>query len=95
MKNYLTSPATMSDSLIEELLSTPDHAMKTKREQYLFQQTIYSLMRLAQSEQMLRIRQSVDHLVPASFRLPATKSSKRKRHSKSPCPGQSWLAFGK
>ena len=85
----------MSNSLIEELLSNADSALKPKREQYLFQQTIYSLMRLAKSEQMLCIRQNVDRLVSASFRLPATKSSKRKRHSKSPCPGQSWLAFGK
>ncbi len=84
-----------SDTLIEELLSTPTNLMKTKREQYLLRQTLYSLMRLSKSEQLLAIRQSVNHLVPASSQLPQTRRPKGKRHSKSPCPGQSWLAFGK
>lgn len=84
-----------SDTLIEELLSTPTNLMKTKREQYLLRQTMYSLMRLSKSEQLLAIRQSVNHLVPTSSQLPQTRRSKSKRQSKSPCPGQSWLAFGK
>jgi hypothetical protein len=95
MKNHLMSPCISPDTLIEELLSSPNILMETKREQYLLRQTMYSLMRLSKSEQLLAIRQSVNHLVPASSTSPQTRRTKGKRNSKSPCPGQSWLAFGK
>ena len=95
MKNSLMNLSMESDNLIEELLNTPTNLIKSKREQYLLRQTMYSLMRLSKSEQLLAIRQSVNHLVPAATQLPATRRSKGKRNSKSSCPGQSWLAFGK
>jgi hypothetical protein len=95
MKNHMIDSNTVSDTLIDEFLNVPDNLMKTDREQYLLRETIYSLMRLSKSEQMLAIRKSVDYLVPASLLLQPVTGGKRKRRSQSPYPGQSWLAFGK
>jgi hypothetical protein len=95
MKNHMIDSNSVSDTLIEEFLNVPDNLMKTDREQYLLRETIYSLMRLSKSEQMLAIRKSVDYLVPASLLLQPVTGGKRKRRSQSPYPGQSWLALGK
>jgi len=95
MKNHMMDPHIVSDTLIEKFLNVPENVMKTNREQYLLRETIYSLMRLSKSEQMLAIRRNVDYLVPASLVLQPVTGGKRKRRSKSPYPGQSWLAFGK
>ncbi len=75
MKNSLMNLSMESDNLIEELLNTPNNLIKSKREQYLLRQTMYSLMRLSKSEQLLAIRHSVNHLVPAATQLPATRRS--------------------
>ena len=81
MKNHMIDSNSVSDTLIEEFLNVPDNLMKTDREQYLLRETIYSLMRLSKSEQMLAIRKSVDYLVPASLLLqPAVNVSGVRSH---------------
>ena len=85
----------VSDRLTEEFLKTATAGLGSLREQYLMRETIYSLMRLARSEQLMDIRRSVNRLVPASLRATPTRRSKSKRLSSAACQGQRGLAFGK
>lgn len=82
--------ANVSDSLIEEFLTNMELDLHSLREQYLLRETMYSLIRLARSEQLLAIRQSVNRLVPASLH-----PIKRARSKRCAPPGQHRLAFGK
>lgn len=86
------TPANISDSLIDEFLTNTELRLCSLREQYLLRETMYSLMRLARSEQLLAIRQSVNRLVPASLQAHYVK---RPRGKRGPAAGQHKLAFGK
>jgi hypothetical protein len=94
MKRDSMMTATMSDQLIEKFLTTTAGSFGSLREQYLIRETLYSLMRLARSEQLMDIRNSVNRLIPASLRAtPARRKKKRKASAE--CPLQAGLAFGK
>ena len=92
MKSDPMTTANISDSLIEEFLTNIELELSSLREQYLLRQTMYSLMRLSRSEQLLAIRQSVNRLVPASLQ---PQSIKRTRNKRCNAVGQHKLAFGK
>ena len=84
--------ANSSDSLIEEFLKSLQPAHGGLRQRYLQRQALYSLMRLARSEQLLDIRNSVNRLVPHSLKPQPVKRGRGKRATP---PGQHKLAFGK
>lgn len=84
-----TPPGT--DELMEDFVNASARSGNSPREMYLMRETMHSLMRLAQSEQMLEIRRSVDKLVPASMR----PASKRRRAPRDASPGQSQFVFGR
>ncbi len=87
--------ATVSDELMEEFLNATADRLGTLREQYLMRETMYSLMRLARSEQLMDIRNSVNRLVPASLRAAPVRRAKSKRNASASCAGQRGFAFGK
>ena len=82
----------ISDDLIEEFLTNVEPGLSGLREQYLLRETMYSLMRLMRSEQLLAIRQSVNRLVPASLQAQPVRRARSKRFI---AAGQHKLAFGK
>jgi hypothetical protein len=83
-------------ALIEELLaSTGKKNPMGQREQFLLRETLYSLTRLARTEQLIEIRQSVTRLVPAAWRPIHIRRSKGRRNRPMPAPGQINLAFGR
>ncbi len=85
----------VSDQLIEEFLTTTAGSLGSLREQYFLRETMYSLLRLARSEQLMDIRNSVNRLVPASLRATTPRRSRGKRSTSAGCPTQHPLAFGK
>lgn len=87
--------ANVSDELIEEFLTAAAGNLRSPREQYLLRETMYSLLRLARSEQLMDIRNSVQRLVPASLRATPQRRSRGKRSSSAACASQHPLAFGK
>ncbi len=87
--------ATISDELIEEFLTAAAGPLRSPREQYLLRETMYSLLRLARSEQLMNIRHSVNRLIPASLRATPARRSRGKRSSTAACASQHPLAFGK
>ena len=87
--------ANVSDELIEEFLTAAAGNLRSPREQYLLRETMYSLLRLARSEQLMDIRNSVNRLVPASLRATPARRARGKRSSSAPCSSQHPLAFGK
>ncbi len=80
-----------ADELMEDFVHASARSGNSPRELYLIRETMHSLMRLAQSEQMLEIRRSVDKLVPASMRPPA----RRRRSPRDASPGQTQFVFGR
>ena len=80
-----------TDELMEDFVLASARSGDSPRELYLMRETLHSLMRLAQSEQMLEIRRSVDRLVPSSMR----PASRRKRTPRDPSPGQTQFVFGR
>jgi hypothetical protein len=82
------------DELIEEFLASTSIESTSAREQYLQRETLYSLARLAKSEQLLMIRQSVDKLIPSTMR-PVRRLAKGRRNGQGTMPGQAHLAFGR
>ncbi len=87
--------ANVSDELIEEFLTAASGPLVTPREQYLLRETMYSLLRLARSEQLMDIRNSVNRLVPMSLRATPGRRSRGKRASSAACASQHPLMFGK
>ncbi len=87
--------ANVSDKLIEAFLTTTAETLHGRREQYLLRETMYSLLRLARSEQLMDIRNSVNRLIPASLRTTSSRRSRGKRSSSPACISQHPLAFGK
>ena len=92
MKSDPMMTANISDDLIEEFLTNVEPGLSGLREQYLLRETMYSLMRLMRSEQLLAIRQSVNRLVPASLQAQPVRRTRSKRFI---AAGQHKLAFGK
>ncbi len=88
---YAAEPSPGTDELMEDLVHSSARSGNSPRELYLMRETMHSLMRLAQSEQMLEIRRSVDRLVPASMR----PSGKRRRMPRDASPGQTQFVFGR
>jgi len=84
-----------SDELIQQFLMAASGNQGSFREQYLLRETMYSLLRLARSEQLMDIRNSVNRLVPASLRATPVRRARGKRSSSAPCSSQHPLAFGK
>jgi hypothetical protein len=92
MKSDPMMTVNISDDLIEEFLTNVEPGLSGLREQYLLRETMYSLMRLMRSEQLLAIRQSVNRLVPASLQAQPVRRTRSKRFI---AAGQHKLAFGK
>ena len=86
---------TVSDKLMKEFLIAATANQGSVREQYLLREAFYSLLRLARSEQLMDIRNSVNSLVPASLRAAAPRKSRGKRASSHACSAQHPLVFGK
>ena len=84
-----TPPGT--DELMEDFVHSSARSGNSPRELYLMRETMHSLVRLAQSEQMLEIRRSVDKLLPASMR----PAARRRRSPRDPSPGQTQFVFGR
>ena len=80
-----------TDELMEDFVNASARSGNSPRELYLMRETMHSLIRLAQSEQLLEIRRSVDKLVPASMR----PTGKRRRTLRDASPGQSQFVFGR
>ncbi len=80
-----------ADELMEDFVHASARSGSSPRELYLMRETMHSLVRLAQSEQMLEIRRSVDKLVPASMR----PSARRRRSPHDASPGQTQFVFGR
>ncbi len=80
-----------TDELMEDFVHASARSGNSPRELYFMRETLHSLVRLAQSEQMLDIRRSVDKLVPASMR----PASKRRRLPHDTAPGQAQFVFGR
>ncbi|MEO0317264.1 MAG: hypothetical protein RL404_941 [Pseudomonadota bacterium] len=88
---FAGEPTPGADELMEDFVQASARSGSSPRELYLMRETMHSLLRLAQSEQMLEIRRSVDKLLPASLR-PACK---RRRMPRDPSPGQTQFVFGR
>lgn len=84
-----------TEELIKKMLASKGKKPITLREQYLQRETLYSLTRLARSEQLIEIRQSVTRLIPATLRPIHIRRSKGRRNGPVPSPGQINLAFGR
>lgn len=80
-----------TDELMEDFVHASARSGNSPRELYFMRETLHSLVRLAQSEQMLEIRRSVDKLVPASMR----PAGKRRRLPRDAAPGQAQFVFGR
>lgn len=84
-----------TEKLMEELLaSTKQHGMSA-REQYLLRETLYSLARLAKTEQMLEVKKSIAKLIPASFMPQHIRRSKNRRSKPTDTIVQGQLVFGR
>ena len=95
MKRALMTNAMVSDELMQEFLTAATANQGSVREQYLLRETFYSLVRLARSEQLMNIRNSVNRLVPASLRPTTQRKSRGKCASSHAFPAQYPLVFGK
>ncbi len=85
-----TAPRT--EELMEDFVYASARSGNSPRELYFIRETMQSLVRLAQSEQMLDIRRSVDKLVPASMRAAGRR---RRITPNDPPPGQAQFVFGR
>ena len=95
MKRDPMTNAIVSDELMQEFLTAATANQGSVREQYLLRETFYSLVRLARSEQLMDIRNSVNRLVPASLRPTTQRKSRGKCASSHASPAQYPLVFGK
>ncbi len=86
-----SEPIQGMDEMMEDFVHSSARSGNSPREMYLMRETMHSLLRLAQSKQLLEIRRSVDKLVPVSMR-PACK---RRRAARDPAPGQTQFVFGR
>ena len=76
---YRAQPDVSFDTLMNTFLHSSAHTGDSAREIWLSRQTLLSLMRLVKSTQLLDIRKSVRHLVPADLMLRPVKSTRHKR----------------
>ena len=88
---FASEPIRGIDELMEDFVHSSARSGNGPRELYLMRETMHSLVRLAQSEQMLEIRRSVDKLLPASMR----PAARRRRSPRDPSPGQTQFVFGR
>ena len=89
-KHRTTNTETLTESFLHSM-SVRGHSA---REAWYARQTMWSLIRLVKSEQLLAIKCSVRKLVPDTASLSMTKLSRSRRGSRKQ-PGQKQLAFGR
>ena len=83
-----------TEELMDDLLAMANQQVMSMREQYLLRETLYSLARLARSERMVEIRQSVQKALPAGLRQSQRRGKGRRQGSASQLR-QGQLAFGR
>jgi len=84
-----------TEKLMEELLASTNQHTLSVREQYLLRETLYSLARLAKTEQMLEVKKSVARLIPASLMPQHIRRSKSRRSKLVDTRSQGQLVFGR
>ena len=84
-----------AEKLMEELLASTSQHVMSVREQYLLRETLYSLARLAKTEQMLAVKKSVARLIPASFMPQHIRRGKNRRSKLAETATQGQLVFGR
>ena len=84
-----------AEKLMEELLASTSQHVMSVREQYLLRETLYSLARLAKTEQMLEVKKSVAKLIPASLMPQSVRRSRNRRNKLAETRFQGQLVFGR
>lgn len=84
-----------TDDLIEDFLEISACLDNSARHNYLRREAMHSLLRLAKSEQLLSIRQSVSKLVPSTLKLTGVQAHKRRRLQAPAQTKQAQFVFGK
>ena len=84
-----------TDDLIEDFLEISAKLDTSARHNYFRREAMHSLLRLAKSEQLLSIRQSVSKLVPSALKLTGVQANKRRRLQAPTQTKQAQFVFGK